>query len=114
MSLQEQADQFGIGSIYRNGGTQNVKVEISGNDVSLSAMDATSRCWFSEQPVRSDSAEQCYLCGRKRKSSQLRSVQPGGNHKRLTLINVATGENCKNLDNFGFWSAASHAQVRQS
>ena len=35
MSLQEQADQFGIGSIYRNGGTQNVKVEISGNNVSL-------------------------------------------------------------------------------
>ena len=114
MSLQEQADQFGIGSIYRNGGTQNVKVEISGNDVSLSAMDATSRCWFSEQPVRSDSAEQCYLCGRKRKLTNYVLYNTAGTINDSTLINVATGENCKNLDNFGFWSAASHAQVRQS
>jgi hypothetical protein len=39
LAIQDRADQYGIGSIYRNGGTQNVKVEISGNNVSLSPLD---------------------------------------------------------------------------
>ena len=40
-SISAARDRFGVGSIYRDGGTLNAKVVITGDSVSIEAIDAT-------------------------------------------------------------------------